>query len=326
MKHILTITCLFIILILLVVFLPSSNDYIKVGNLYINEIVASNKKYLDNLDNYSDYIEIYNGYNYDVDLNNYYISDSEFDLKKWKFPNITLRAKEYLILYASELDTCDLITKICHTNFKLSDQGEILTLSDNNGNIISKVKYPLLDLNISYSYKNNQYKLTQILTPGYKNEIIKPVETKQKYDLKITEYMTHNKTSHYDKNGNYYDWIEIYNNGSEEILLKNIYISDNEKNITKSSLPDITIKPREYKIIYLTKENTNYVGPYANLALSDNDKKILISTSKEIIDIVDIVKLKDDVSFGIKNGIWQYFLTPTPGYANVTTSFEKIGE
>lgn len=326
MKNIILVTILFIILSVLVIFLPTSNDYIKTSHLYINEILSSNNKYLDNFNNYSDYIEIYNNYNYDIDLNDYYISDSEFDLKKWKFPNITIKSKEYLVIYASELDTCDLVSKICHTNFKLSNQGEVLTLSDSHGNIISKVKYPEQDMNISYSYHKNKYILTSNPTPGYKNEIVKYKESSKEYNIKITEYMTHNNRSHYDKYGNYYDWIEIYNNGNAEVSLKGLYISDNENNITKSSLPDVTIKPNEYKIIYLTKEFMKYDGLYVNLGLSDSDKKILISTQKEIIDSVDVVKLKDDISYGIKDNKWQYFLTPTPGYENITASFERIGD
>ena len=48
----------------------SLNDtFIKNGGLYISEIVASNSyTYKDNDGEYSDYIEIYNDNDYDIDL------------------------------------------------------------------------------------------------------------------------------------------------------------------------------------------------------------------------------------------------------------------
>ena len=57
----------------LLVYLFSRNDnYIKSGNLYISEIVASNNyTYKDNDGEYSDNIEIYNGNDYDINLSGY---------------------------------------------------------------------------------------------------------------------------------------------------------------------------------------------------------------------------------------------------------------
>ena len=166
MKRIITICVLFLIVILLVTFLPNlSNEYVKSGKLYISEIVSSNSSYLDDNNLSSDYIEIYNGYNYDINLYGYYLSDSEYKTNKWMIPNITIKSHEYLVIYASGLDTCN---KSCHTNFKLSSKGEIVTLTDDSGNIISKVKYPSMDTDTSYSYVKGKYIITKP-SPNAKN-------------------------------------------------------------------------------------------------------------------------------------------------------------
>jgi len=325
MRNIVLVIGLFIIVSILVIFIPNNGDYVKTGKLYISEIVSSNNITLkDNMNESSDYIEIYNGYDYDINLEGYYLSDSEFDIKKWIFPDVKIKSKEYLVIYASSLDTCDLSNRICHTNFNLSSQGEIVTLSDNNGNIISKVKYPKMDLDISYSYSNRKYILTSP-TPYKKNSSNKySSKDKIKYNIKITEYMTHNNRSHYDKYGNYYDWIEIYNEG-EDVSLKNMYVSDDKSSLLKYKLPDVTIKKGEYKVIYFTKDDVSYDGLYVNFGLSDNDKNIVLSSGKEIVDIVDVVVLKDDMSYGLKDGKWQYFLSATPGRENNTKGFDSLG-
>ena len=60
-----------------------------------------------------------------------------------------------------------------------------------------------------------------------------------------------NKSMNYIRNGKYYDWIEIHNL-SDDISLLNVSITDDEKNLNKSMLPDVIIKKDEYKVIYLT--------------------------------------------------------------------------
>ena len=64
MKKTLIITGLFLIIILLLEFMPNlKGEFIMTDKLYINEIVASNYSILKDDDgDYSDYIEIYNGY------------------------------------------------------------------------------------------------------------------------------------------------------------------------------------------------------------------------------------------------------------------------
>lgn len=324
MKKILIILSLFLVVTLLVVFIPGLNsEYTKNGKLYINEIVAKNDNVIkDNFNEYSDYIELYNGYNHDINLKGYYLSDSEFDATKWKFEDITIKPYEYLIIYASNKDICDLENRICHTNFKLSDVGEVVTLFDKNGNIVSKVKYPSLESNTSYSFKNGKY-IVSTPTPSLENADSFRKDNKD-YSLIINEYMTHNTKSHYDKHGNYLDWVELFNDSNKDITLDNVYVSDDKKNLTKFKLPNVTVKANDYLLIYFS--DVSYEdGIYADFGLSDNDEAIVISNGNDIIDIVDIVVLEDNISYGKTKDGWKYFTTPTPSLENNTAYFDSIG-
>jgi hypothetical protein len=167
-----SILIFFIILIFLVLLINFENINQKTNNnsqIYITEIMANNKYTIKDSDNeYSDYIEIYNNKDVDINLKGYYLSDEITSSKKWTFPEIIIKSKEYLIIYASNKNKCDLSIRECHTNFKLDKNGETITLLDNNGIILSKVKYPKSKQNTSYSLINNTYK-SVIATPNMEN-------------------------------------------------------------------------------------------------------------------------------------------------------------
>ena len=323
MKRIGLITLLFIIAIILVLLFNNDNSYIKTSNLYINEIVASNSYTIKDDDGeYSDYIEIYNNNDYDINLENYRLTDSIYESNKWFFPNITINAHEYMIIYASGKNKCK-EKNMCHTNFKLNSEGETVSLIDNTGNIISKVSFNNLRNDYSLSYVDGKYIVT-IPTPKEENskEKIKPVDISN-YKIRINEYLSHNKGANYNSTGEYSDWVELYNYG-DDISLKGLSLSDDPNNLNKFMLPDQVIKKNDYLVIYLNdgKDIPNAIS--ANFKLSDEDKKLIISANGKIIDEVEVVKLEKNMSYGLKDDKWLYFYTSTPGKENNTEGREQL--
>ena len=321
MKRVGIIIGLFVVAIILVIIFKNDDSFIKLGGFYINEIVASNSyTYKDNDGEYSDYIELYNSNDYDINLSGYRLTDSLFEVNKWRFPDITIKANSYLVIFASGKSKCKESDK-CHVNFKLNSEGETISLIDDTGNIISRVSYKDLKNDNALSYVNGKYIVTKP-TPGAENstEEIKTVDI-SKYKIRINEYLTHNKGANYNSNGEYSDWVELYNEG-DDISLLGLSLTDEEKNLNKFMLPDKVIKKGEYLLIYL---NGGHDGG-ANFKLSDNDKKIILSANGKIISEADIVKLDKNMSYGYKDGKWLYFYTPTPGYENNTKGIERIDE
>lgn len=317
------IVVLFIVAIVLVYLFSSNQDYVKTGGLYISEIVSSNSyTYKNKNGDYADYIELYNDYNYDIDLSGYRLTDSIVDANKWIFPSITIKSHEYMLIYADKKDTC---IDECHTNFKLNKDGEVISLIDNTGNIISKVRYPKLSSDVSYSFVNKKYIITEP-SPGMENSDIeiKDIDI-SKYQIKINEYMTHNKSASYASNGGYYDFVEIYNESDTDLNLKGLFLSDEKQSLNKFIFPDIIIKAHDYLVVYLSGGEEIPDAIYASFKLSDNDEQIILSANGKIIDAVDIVKLDKNMSYGLKNGKWLYFMSPTPGYENTTYGVESWG-
>ena len=102
----------------------------------INEFMAQNNsdaplgpgEWLDEDNESSDWIEIYNPTNQPVNLEGWHLTDDSDDLTKWSFPEgVTLRAGAFMVVFASGKDRVQAVTAL-HTNFKLRAQGEYLAL------------------------------------------------------------------------------------------------------------------------------------------------------------------------------------------------------
>ena len=127
---------------------------ISAQSVVINEFMAKNTNNLQDEDgDYSDWIELYNTTESIINLLNYSLSDDNSNLNKWVFPDVSILPHSYLLVFASDKNRFD--TTELHTNFKISNSGEILYLLDNLGEII--------DQNTRWRNKlgKNQYAFTQ---------------------------------------------------------------------------------------------------------------------------------------------------------------------
>lgn len=100
------------------------------GDLIINELIAGNVSGPSDEDgDYSDWIEIYNRSDYPINLAGWALSNDPHQPEKWPFPNMTLGAHQYLIVFASGKDRRVVEPgEFLHTNFRISQLGEFLSL------------------------------------------------------------------------------------------------------------------------------------------------------------------------------------------------------
>jgi hypothetical protein len=109
------------------------------GGLVINEIMAGNVSAVpDQNGEYDDWVELYNGNNFSLNLNGYYLSDNENELTKWTFPNVTIPANGYLIVWC---DTAGNSQTGLHTTYRLSADQEEVYLTDPTNTVIDAVHY-----------------------------------------------------------------------------------------------------------------------------------------------------------------------------------------
>jgi len=134
----------------------------------INEVMPSNTgAYLDDEGKSSDWVELYNPSDEDVNLRRFSLSDDADELDQWTFPDITLKAHSYIVVFLSGDSKKDSATSL-HASFKLNAQGDKLILSA-AGIVVSSVELPPMDANISYVLMGSQWLLSGIPTPGKAN-------------------------------------------------------------------------------------------------------------------------------------------------------------
>ena len=120
------------------------------AQVVINEIQSVNESTIkDFQDEYPDWIELYNSGNSDVNLTGFGLSDKADNPFLWIFPNITITAGQYLIVFASSKDT--VVGSELHTNFKLSSAGEEIYLTNKNGLLVDFISVVSLKENQSYA-------------------------------------------------------------------------------------------------------------------------------------------------------------------------------
>ena len=129
---------------------PTAND-----PLEISEIVASNKHYAPDTNGmYWDYIELHNTSANAVNLKGYYLSDNSEKNMKWLCSaDAFIPAGEYILVYASGLDKIE--NGEIHANFKLSTEGEQVTLTNPKGQIVEKAEYGLMKADQAYTKQSD---------------------------------------------------------------------------------------------------------------------------------------------------------------------------
>lgn len=309
-----------------------SRPSVDTAGLVINEIMSSNSHYIPTQDGeYYDWVELYNGSGQDIDLQDFYFSDSQEDPLRWQFPKVTIPKGEYMIVYLSGLDTWDGAMEI-HTNFKLSSSGETLIFSDFSGGVIENITVPALSSNISYGRAEgmpNGFGWFAAPTPGEENSeaAASPEEIQfREYPIVLNEYMSSNSTTLADSKGEYFDWVELYNRSNETIDLAGFTLTDSKYNSGRWTFPAGTsIEAGGYLIVYCSgSEKVSEQGElYAGFALGSRDSWIgLYTPEAQLCSGLNVFKTGDGVSCGLDiEGKQVLFTTPTPGARNADSGY-----
>jgi len=126
--------------------LMSTFTFLGFSQIIINEFCASNKSIADpQFGKFSDWIELFNPDNQDVDLTGFYLTDKASEIKKWTIPaNVVIPAEGFLVLWADGLNSG------LHTNFSLAADGEFIGLATPSGVYIDSLTYDIQKTDISY--------------------------------------------------------------------------------------------------------------------------------------------------------------------------------
>ena len=143
--------------------------------------------------------------------------------------------------------------------------------------------------------------------------------------LVINEFVASNSSSVLDPQGQYDDWIEIYNFGSYAMDLAGMYLTDNlsvpDKWQIPNDNPDATVISAGGFLLIWADNDTADEGLHSNFRLSAGGEEIGLFDidGSTLIDSVIFLDQTTDISYGRypdANDVWRFIAAPTPGAEN----------
>ncbi|HWN93531.1 MAG TPA: lamin tail domain-containing protein, partial [Methylomirabilota bacterium] len=273
------------------------------------------------------WIELYNGGSNAVSLNGLFLTSNFTNLTQWAFPTgVVMNPGTFRVLFAD--GQTNLTTNELHTNFRLPAGAGSVALSrmfNGQAQIIDYVNY-VAGLDHSYgSFPDGQPFARQeffYVTAGTTNNGTLPPVI-----VSINEWMADNVGAPPDPaDGNYEDWFEIYNPGSNAVSLGGYFLTDALTNKFKFEIPaGYFIPAGGYLLVWADSESAqNDLGGadlHVNFNLSKSGETIALFTPDGLqVDAVTFGPQTSDVAMGRfpDGGVSTYFLTNyTPRAANV---------
>ncbi len=303
------------------------------GDIVINEIMPAARSGLRDEDNeLSDWIELYNRSDRDYPLDNLALSDNPDRPVKWVFPEgAMIPAKGYYVVFCSGKDRLN-AQGFPHTNFSLAAEGEVVTLSTRQGQLLDRVQFSLVPADRSWGRDpvTDTWRLFNMGTPGAPNDASGEAQA-ERYLLSrnptgvyISEMMSSNDSFPAVAGEPATDWAELYNGSDQVRDLSGYGLSDSLSWPRKWRFPQgSVIYPGEYKVIRLNKSQdagTNAAQLQASYALkrAGGEEMTFADPDGNILDRIIMPEIPLDVSYGRtagQDGFFYYDL-PTPGAAN----------
>ncbi len=309
------------------------------GQLIITEIQTDNQLTLQTKDEAApDWIEFHNAGSQTLDLTGYGLSDNLGRPRKWIFPQVSLKPGQYLLVYASGLTDHD--PAEIHASFRLAKAGENLVLTSPAGTILSQLEIPTIPQDLSWGLTDPaaaEYSFFADPTPGQPNNspgyaTAEEALSSGQTSLVFNEYVMR-QDKIVDLDGDFPDWVEIYNAGSEPVALQGLFLSDNAANPMKWQFPDLTLPAGEYLVVWLSGKEASYLpgqpaSLQASFQLGKNDTELLLADERgRPLLRLALEQLPRNVSLGrslADPAVWLYYPSPTPGSANSSQGFPEL--
>ena len=153
--------------------------------------------------------------------------------------------------------------------------------------------------------------------------------------LVINELMASNSGVSRDPQGQYDDWIEIYNYGTNAIDVGGMYLTDDLSDPTKWRIPTnnpaATVIPAGGYLLIWADGDTGDAGLHANFKLDADGEEIgLFDTDGvTIIDSIAFGSQSTDISYGRNpdaDDNLYFFSDPSPGAQNVSAYLGEVAE
>lgn len=87
----------------------------------------------------------------------------------------------------------------------------------------------------------------------------------------INEVMSSNLEAYADEDGEFSDWVELYNPGTNPVNLKSWSISDDADEVDKWKFPEIVMPAQSYLVLFASDKNRSLYAPYMETIINKGD-------------------------------------------------------
>ena len=132
--------------------------------------------------------------------------------------------------------------------------------------------------------------------------------TPARADLYLTEFLAENTAGLSDSDGEFSDWIEIFNSGPRSINLGGYFLTDDETALSKWTFPATELGPRQFLLIFASEKDRRRTGEelHTNFKI-DKEGEYLALVAPDGITVISefgaagspLPRQQPDISYGL---------------------------
>ena len=140
----------------------------------------------------------------------------------------------------------------------------------------------------------------------------------------INEFMEKNRTTLRDEDGDFSDWIELWNRSDEAVDISGWNLSDRENQLGWT-LPEMSLQPGERIVIFASGKDRQGEQLHTGFSLSGDEGVWLRNEYGYLCSSALCADCDGDVSMALgDDGSYGQSLYPTPGYENTAAGWESF--
>jgi hypothetical protein len=126
-------------------------------------------------------------------------------------------------------------------------------------------------------------------------------------DVVVSEFMADNATTIADEDGDFSDWIELFNNGESPVSLAGWYLTDTRENLTQWETPAVTLQPGEFLLVFASGKDRAQLGSelHTNFRLDAGGEYLglIRSDGTSVAWEADFPEQREDISYGLAQDV-----------------------
>lgn len=296
--------------------------------LVISEVMSGNSSTYPNEEGeYYDWVELWNSTDHAISLSGLKISNSFDSRVALQLPDQMLEADGRLVIYcAGKLDAARM-----EAGFTLDRDGDNIYLFLSDNQVLDSLTVPALRKGEVYALdeQSGEWNYSSEYTPGLENSHASYERLLQNSmsssQVIISELMASNQNTITDADGDWCDWIEIYNASDVTVNLSGWGLTTDPSNRKAFSFPNMTLASGEYCLVYASGKSGAGYEMHAPFKLSaEGETLYLVNAQGKFVSVMQYGAVSADQSVSRQSdGSLTTAIKASPGEANTLAGAER---